>query len=133
MVKKILLADDEEGVLELLSATLGNDKRYVLFLARDGEEALRIARREKPDLLFLDVVMPKMNGYQMCQALKEDPATAQTRVIMLTALAQQAHRQRAMEAGADDYFTKPFSPTALLNVVENLVTMGTLESYSPLP
>ena len=133
MVKKILLADDEEGILELLSATLGNDNRYILLLARDGEEALRVARREKPDLLFLDILMPKMNGYQVCQALKEDPSTAQTRVIMLTALAQQSYQQRAIEVGANDYFTKPFSPTALLNKVEDLLATGLLESYSHLP
>ncbi|MBI4312441.1 MAG: response regulator [Chloroflexi bacterium] len=122
-MKKVLLADDEDGVLALVSATLGNDNRYILITARDGEEALTIARRELPDLIFLDIMMPKMDGYQVCQALKQSPATRQIRIVMLTAMAQDANRERAKAAGADDYFTKPFSPTALLEKVSNLLQL----------
>ena len=128
MTKKVLLADDEEDILMLVSATLGGDDRYSLILARDGEEALGIAQREKPDLLFLDILMPKMNGYEVCQLLKKDPTTAQIKVIMLTALAQEADRERALEAGADDYFSKPFSPTALLKRVEDLLSVREVKS-----
>ena len=124
MIKKLLLADDEEEILALVSATLGNDERYHVLLARDGEEALRISRQQKPDLLLLDVMMPKWNGYEVCRRLKRDPATAHTKVIMLAAMAQQSDRRKAMEAGADEYFAKPFSPTALLEKVEELLGLG---------
>ena len=121
MTQKVLLADDEEGILALLAATLGNEGWYEVLLARDGDEALEIARREKPALVFLDVRMPKRDGHEVCRALKEDPNTAQIRVIMLTALTQEFDRQEAADAGADDYFVKPFSPMALLQKVEEVL------------
>ena len=121
MAKKILLADDEEDILMLVSATLGGDEKYGLILARDGEEALTQAREQKPDLVFLDVMMPKMDGFEVCKILKSDDATSSVKVVMLTALAQEFDKQRADEVGADFYFTKPFSPTALLEKVDELL------------
>ena len=122
MTKKVLLADDEEDVLMLVSATLGGDDRFNLILARDGEEALARARNDNPDLIFLDVMMPKMDGFEVCKALKSDNATNHVKVVMLTATAQELDKAKAEEAGADFYFTKPFSPTALLNKVEELLS-----------
>ena len=121
MARRVLLADDEDGVLALLAATLADTERYQIFRARDGNETLRIARRERPALLLLDVLMPKKDGYEVCQTLKEDPATAAIKVVMLTVLAQEFDWRRAMEAGADDYLTKPFSPTALLVRIEQFL------------
>ena len=121
MEKKVMIADDEEELLALMLATLEGGEGFKVLLARDGAEALEMARREKPDLLFLDIMMPKLNGYEVCRELKKDPATASITIIMLTALAQDSERAKAMEAGADDYFTKPFSPTALLNKVEEVL------------
>ena len=121
MTKKVLLADDEEDILVLVSATLGGDDRYNLILARDGEEALRRAREDKPDLIFLDVMMPKMDGFEVCTILKSESATKHVKVVMLTAMAQELDKQKAEQAGADFYFTKPFSPTALLNKMEELL------------
>ena len=121
MEKKVMLADDEEELLALVSATLEGSEGFKILLAQDGAEALEMARREKPDLLFLDVMMPKLNGYEVCRELKKDPATASITIIMLTALAQDSERIKAMEAGADGYLTKPFSPTALLNKVEEIL------------
>lgn len=121
MPRKLLLADDEEDILMLVAATLGGGDMYNLVLARDGEEALRLARKEKPELVFLDVMMPKMNGFEVCRQLKSDPATAQIKVILLTAMSQEADRKRGAEVGADHYFTKPFSPTAILMKVEELL------------
>ena len=118
MTHKVMLADDEEGILALVAATLGDDGNYQLILARDGDEALRVARQEQPALLFLDVLMPARNGYEVCRLLKSDPATASMKIVMLTALAQDSAKQKALEAGADDYLTKPFSPTTLLEKVE---------------
>ena len=124
VTKKVLLVDDEEGILSLVSATLGDDDRYGILLAGDGEEALAIARTEKPDVVFLDIMMPKMNGFEVCRQLKSDPATSSIVVVMLTAVAQDADRCRDQQVGADDYFTKPFSPTALLDKVEEVLGLG---------
>ncbi|MBI4338454.1 MAG: response regulator [Chloroflexi bacterium] len=122
-MKKVLLADDEDGVLALVAATLGNDDRYGLLMARDGEEALSLARKELPDVIFLDIMMPKMDGYQVCEALRRSHATRHIKVVMLTAMAQDANRERARAVGADDYVTKPFSPTALLEKVGQLLDL----------
>lgn len=121
MVKKVLLADDEERILGLVQATLGADTRYEVILATDGEEALRACREERPDLVFLDLLMPKMDGYTVCRELKASPETSGIRVVMLTAMAQEADRRTAMRVGADDYMTKPFSPSALLSKVEEML------------
>lgn len=112
--RKVLLVDDEEGVLALLSAILQSDQRNQVLLARDGQEALEVARREKPDLIFLDILMPLMDGYEVARALKSDPATAHIKVVMVTALAHEQDRRRALEVGAAGYFTKPFNPTEIL-------------------
>lgn len=121
MTKKVLFVDDEEDILVLLEATVGNDDRLQVLLARDGNEALAIAQREQPDLIFLDVMMPGQDGYEVCQALKNRNSERPATVIMLTALTQESARRKAKEAGADDFFTKPFSPTALLEKLEGLL------------
>jgi DNA-binding response OmpR family regulator len=120
MTKKVMIVDDEESVLKLLLVTL-EDEGYHLMVARDGEEALTLARREKPDLVFLDMLLPKMDGIQVCQALRADPATTHMKIVMLTALAQGRDHQEAMKAGADDYVTKPFSPALVLKKVEDIL------------
>ncbi len=115
MNRKVLLADDDEKILALVEATLGNDGTTKILLARDGEEALRIARQESPQVIFLDVLMPEMNGYEVCLALKRDPATAHIKIIMLTSLDQEFDQIKALkEIGADDYVAKPFDPNMLL-------------------
>ncbi|MDO8751099.1 MAG: response regulator [Dehalococcoidia bacterium] len=121
MRKRVLIADDEENVLKLISATLGYDERYEITLAHDGEEALDIASRERPDLVILDMLMPKLDGPAVCRALKADPSTAHVKVIFLTALTQESERQKALRAGADHFLTKPFSPTTLLLEVERML------------
>ena len=121
MSKRILLVDDEEPVRSLVAATISSDGRYQLLEARDGREALEVACREKPDLILLDILMPGMDGFEVCRRLKASPQMRDTCIIMLTALAQEAERQQGKEAGADDYFTKPFSPTALLRKVEEVL------------
>ena len=124
MIKKILLVDDEEAILALVSATLADDDRYSLLFARNGVEALKVCVLERPDLLFLDVMMPDMDGYEVCRSLRKDPSTADIRIIMLTAMAQDVDRRKAVEVGADEYMTKPFSPTALLERVEQVLAAG---------
>lgn len=114
LTRKILLVDDETVVLDLMKALLAEDETVEVRTAEGGEEALEVARQWKPDLVFLDVLMPKRNGYEVCLALKEDPITANIKVVILTGLDQEFDRQKALyEVGADGYISKPFTATAL--------------------
>ncbi|MBI2873074.1 MAG: response regulator [Chloroflexi bacterium] len=122
MTIKVMLADDEENLVALMTAILEGDPRYRLVVARNGLEAVELARREKPALLFLDVRMPGKDGLQVCRELKSNPETGCISIVMLTALAQSADRERAQEVGADDYITKPFSPSAILDKVEQVLS-----------
>ena len=116
--KKILIADDEEDLLLMANDVLGSDERYELFLARDGNEAIVMAYREKPDLVFLDVVMPEMNGWDVCSTLKWDEETANIKVVMLTALIQTSLKRKAATMGAEGFLTKPVRPHELREQVE---------------
>ena len=116
----ILIVDDEPSILDLVRFTL-EDADVRVVEASDGAEALVLARRIKPDLILLDVQMPRLNGLEVCRQLRREPAVARTPIVMLTAAGQEADRARGREAGADEYLTKPFSPLALLALVEALV------------
>ena len=116
--KKILVADDDEIVLSVLEATLGSDQRYELFLARDGKEAVKLCREHHPDLVLLDVMMPEQDGLKTCRILKRDPQTADIVIIMLTAMSQNVDIGEGAKAGADEYMTKPFSPSELITKIE---------------
>ncbi len=120
-MKTILIADDEEAIRALVIATLGNSDAFSLLTAGDGETAIQLIRKTVPDLVFLDVMMPGRNGLEVCREIKSDPALKHIKVVMLTALDAEEDRQRAMDAGASDYFTKPFSPTKLLQKVRELL------------
>ena len=116
----ILVADDEPPILELIRFTLEDDRVRVVE-ARDGLEALRLAQAVRPELCFLDVQMPDLDGLAVCRLLRQDPALAGTRIVMLTAASQEADRVRGLAAGADGYLTKPFSPLALFSLVRSLL------------
>jgi len=116
----ILIVDDEPPILDLVRFTL-EDADVRVVEALDGAEALVLARRIKPDLVLLDVHMPKLNGLEVCRQLRLEPDLARMPIVMLTAAGQDADRARGREAGADEYLTKPFSPLALLALVEALV------------
>ena len=118
-MRKLLIADDEEGIRSLVRMTLESDA-YEIVEARNGAEALALAREHRPELVLLDVMMPRLDGFEACRQLKEDPATSGIVVVLLTALAQQADRERGDAVGADQYFTKPLSPVALLGLVEEI-------------
>ena len=120
--KTVLLIDDEAHLRRLVAVTL-QDSRYRFLEAASGKEGLEIARREKPDLILLDIAMPEMNGFDVCRRLKADPETRDTAIVMLTAMAQEADRLRGWEVGADGYFTKPFSPMALLDKVGEVLAL----------
>lgn len=121
-VKKILIVDDHSHVRELVEATLDIGD-YAILQAASGDEALTIARAEYPDLILLDVMMPNspLDGFEVCRQLKSDPATRSISIVMLTARGQKADVEAGKQAGADDYFTKPFSPLQLVNKVEELL------------
>jgi two-component system, OmpR family, phosphate regulon response regulator PhoB len=117
---KVLLADDDPGLRRLVGTTLGTDD-FNLLHATDGEEALAVARSEQPDIILLDINMPRRNGLEVCREVKQNPRMADTKVVMLTASGSDADRASASQAQADDYFVKPFSPVALLNKIYDLL------------
>jgi DNA-binding response OmpR family regulator len=116
----LLIADDEPHILELVRATL-EDERVRVLEAGDGEMALDLAMAERPDVILLDVHMPRLDGLEVCRRLRDDRAFDGTPIIMLTAAAQAADEARGRAAGADHYLTKPFSPIRLLSIVESLL------------
>ena len=105
----ILVIDDEPYILRSLSYLLAREG-YAVETASNGEEGLARVRSLRPPLVFLDIMMPNMNGYEVCEQVKQDPALASTYVIMLSAKGQQIDRERGLLGGADEYMTKPFSP-----------------------
>ena len=115
--KKILVADDEPHILRVVKDKLSN-AGFQVVVAVNGEEAWQFALREKPDLILLDVMMPKMNGFEVCRKLREDQAFADVPILLLTARGQEIDRKMGMEAGASEYITKPFSPRQLLQTVQ---------------
>ena len=112
MNKMILIVDDEAHIRLLMEQTLEDleDEGVALLTAANGEDALAIIQTESPHLVFLDVMMPKMNGFEVCQAVKTDEETKGTYIIMLTAKGQEFDFKKGREAGADLYMTKPFDP-----------------------
>jgi CheY-like chemotaxis protein len=118
---KVLVADDEPAVRALLQVVLDDPGRYELVVAADGEEALSLARAEAPDLVILDVQMPKMDGLEVCRRIRALPELARTHVMMLSAMARGADKSMARQAGADDYVTKPFSPKVLRQKVREAI------------
>lgn len=121
-MKKILIVDDQSEVRELVSVTL-EIGAYDILTAVNGDEALRVARREMPDVMLLDIQMPggSLDGIEVCRALKADPRTARIYIVMLTAKGQDWDKQAGYDAGADDYFVKPFSPLELMEKVEDVL------------
>src|ERR671925_1415807 len=111
-MKTILLADDEANLRILVRITL-DDPEYCLLEAADGTTALELARKERPDLLVLDWMMPGINGLEVAKALRQDPATAHIPIIMLTAKSQEADKAQGHSVGACTYLIKPFSPLEL--------------------
>ena len=116
----ILAADDDEDILELVTFRLERSG-YTVVQARDGEEAWRLALDKKPDLAVLDVMMPKLNGFELTRRLRAEEATSRIPIILLTARAQDVDVQQGFDAGADDYIRKPFSPQELRARVQSIL------------
>jgi DNA-binding response OmpR family regulator len=119
-LRKILVCDDEPSILNILDFSLTADG-YRVIQANDGDEALALAIAEVPDLVILDVMMPRRNGFEVCRALKARRETADVPVMLLTARGRSEDRELGREAGADAHMTKPFSPQRLLEKVSSLL------------
>ena len=118
--RKILIVDDEEGIVKLVKMYLEHH-RYEVITANDGQEGLEKAKTEKPDLIVLDLMLPKMNGYKVCGLLKKDTRYAKIPVVMFTARAQEKDVKLGQEVGADAYITKPYEPEILLAKIKELL------------
>jgi two-component system, OmpR family, alkaline phosphatase synthesis response regulator PhoP len=120
---KILIVDDEEDILELLEYNLEKDNFRVL-KAANGEEAIEIARREKPEMILLDIMMPRMDGVETCRRLRELPDGKEPFIVFLTARSEEYSEIAGLEAGADDYVTKPIKPRLLVARIQAIFRRG---------
>jgi two-component system alkaline phosphatase synthesis response regulator PhoP len=118
--KKVLIADDEQNIVISIEFLMKREG-FQVSIARDGEEALAKVIAERPDLVLLDVMMPKKNGYEVCQSIKSDPAIAATKVLMLTAKGRDTEIAKGLAIGADGYMTKPFSTRDLVAKAKELI------------
>jgi CheY-like chemotaxis protein len=116
----ILIAEDEDALRLLTRETLAAENLNILE-ASDGQEALEMAQKELPKVLLLDVAMPGLTGFEVCQILKSDPLTSDIIIVMLTAHGQSSDRERAISSGADHFMTKPFSPVQLIRLISQLI------------
>jgi len=116
----VLAADDDEDILALVAFRLERSG-YTVLQARDGQEAFELARSEKPDLAVLDVMMPKLDGFELTRRLRAEEATSRMPIILLTARAQDTDVAQGFDAGADDYLRKPFSPQELRTRVQAIL------------
>ena len=119
-MKKILLVDDKEEVRLLVKTTL-EDSEYEFHSASNGKEAIKKTLSIKPDLIFLDIMMPGIDGFEVCRQIKSNAETKKIPIVMLTAKGQKMDMQKGKKCGAEAYFTKPFSPLALLQKTDEFL------------
>jgi CheY-like chemotaxis protein len=127
---KILVAEDEPDIRELLAFTLKYGGFDVITVA-NGLEAIEQAQQSKPDMILLDVRMPRMTGYEACKVLKEKPETAGIPIVFLSAKGQEAEVERGIEAGAVDYILKPFAPDTLISHIKKLLDSADSKDSTP--
>ena len=125
MENKILIVDDEAHIRMLIEQTLEDleDEGVIFFKAENGEEAFEIIQSEKPQLVFLDVMMPKMNGMEVCRRVKKELELNNVFIVLLTAKGQELDKQKGLEVGADLYMTKPFDPEVILNKAREVLDL----------
>ena len=119
----ILVADDEQDIRELVAYRLSRSG-YTIIEARDGEEAFQLAAGQALDMAVLDVMMPRLNGFELTQRFRNAPATERLRILLMSASVQEADISRGFAAGADGYLTKPFTPDQLLTRVREMLSRG---------
>ena len=126
MSYKIIIADDEIHIRVLLEQVLEeliDSHNIEIFTASDGDKALALILQEKPDLVFLDILMPKKDGFTVCQTVRQDPHCKETKILLLTAKGQDSDRDRGIAAGATDYLTKPFDPDHIVSITTKLLNL----------
>jgi DNA-binding response OmpR family regulator len=127
--KRILVADDEIYIVHILEFTLTMEG-YEVLTAADGEEALRRVEADRPDLVVLDIMMPKMDGFEVLRRMRANEASRQTPVVLLSAKGRPIDRETGLDTGADDYIVKPFSPRRLLEKIQDLLDRERLSQAS---
>lgn len=118
-MKKVLVADDEPNIRSMVSKMLG--KEFIVIEAANGEEAVDMARKQKPDIILMDLMMPQMDGYNACSKIKMDKETEPIPVIILSAIGNEYNKKFALEMGAEGYVTKPFTAQELLEAVKKFI------------
>ena len=123
MARAVLIVDDEQHIRLLIEQTLEEllDEDVELYTAADGDEAIAAIAAQHPDLVFLDVMMPGRSGLDVCRAVRADPELAGAHIVLLTAKGQAQDRAEGLDAGADEFLTKPFDPDALLALARNVL------------
>lgn len=123
MSKQVLIVDDEAHIRLLIERLLEDleDDDVLILTAANGDDGLKMIRAQRPDLVFLDVMMPGINGFEVCRTVKKELAMEDVYIVLLTAKGQKQDAQLGVEAGADMYMTKPFSPDALLDLTEKVL------------
>jgi two-component system chemotaxis response regulator CheY len=120
LTRTILIVDDDPGIRRLIATTLEDVSGYRMTEAGDGEEAVARARDARPEIVFLDIDMPRLNGIETCRRLRSEPGTADATIVMLTGDSEDEAERDARAAGADLFLTKPFSPLHLLQLVDRV-------------
>ncbi len=120
---KILVVDDEINITQILEFSIGSEG-YEVITAQNGEDAIDTAKREQPDLIVLDIMMPKIDGYEACRILKANPLTKHIPVVLLTAKGRDIDKRLGYEVGATDYIVKPFSPSKLVDRIHQLLALS---------
>lgn len=118
MVSKILIAEDSATAVEMLKRALA-PLGHTIVVATDGEDAEKMIRAERPDLLILDIIMPKINGFQLCRSLRSDPQFSRMPIIVITSMDRESDRYWGMKQGASEYLVKPVDPAVLVQKVQN--------------
>lgn len=121
--RKILIVEDDRDIVEMVEYNL-REEGYATVSALNGEDGVNLARRERPDLIILDIMLPVMDGFEVCRALKSDEETARIPIIILSAKSQETDKVVGLELGADDYVTKPFSPRELIARIRAIMRRG---------
>ena len=120
-MKKILIVDDQLQIRKLVEVTLSAED-YRIFQAKSGREAVKMAKEKRPDLIIMDIVMPgEIDGLEATRVIKNDPDTRHCKIIMLSGRGQKSDREKGLSAGAEDFFTKPFSPLSFIKKVESVL------------
>jgi DNA-binding response OmpR family regulator len=130
MRKKILVVDDDAELIELLNFNL-KQAGYTVSTACNGVDAIKRARSQSPDLIVLDVMMPELDGFAVCEILRRDQATASIPIMMLTALSSELGRMAGLGSGANDFLSKPFSPKLLIGRIEELLKKAENAGLTP--